>query len=607
MAGLFSRLKVWLQDEKLSYSDLNAEFNNIINNSDLAHMGGHSLDANTMKLVENPGLLGSESVGPNITASEEIERIRFVLARIIGGSKQWYETPTDDLATLSGFITQQASQGNRIVSGAVSAAGQPLYVLPSASGRTVVVKGTGTNLIYSVNGDLLSLTTDVTSPSISAPPASNNTATLVYDILGTTNAGTAPSSSISLSGVGSSITALVGKFFAFKVTSEAMLGYLRNGTEVENSVNYGWVNSSGAAIASIDHSSSETITLLRLAFVFLTSAQLVEICETNPTFSSTAPASPSINDMWFDITGSTWKKWNGSNWIVSNSILVGFAICDGSNCVAAKSLDFSLTYSDLCRNDLMYESTSTVSTWQKDVNVSVYGSTLNYPNTKFRWLNTGTTFEGAAITTNKTYGVYVSPKGTTYLSTLSPIDRRQDLGGFYHPNAPLRCLGVVRTDGSSNFTASTLNSAHRQKIILSGQESIEKNPVVLSASVGGTVGTTPSYTALFAVTCAPNRRPVLVTLGPQLTGSAIVKACDRSGTVNSVLVEKTIVTPTTTATSTLFARDVINPADILFHFVDDAIVLDQAAVVTYTVSLAGSAGVTVSGYRLTATVIGGGF
>lgn len=31
---------------------------------------------------------------------------------------------------------------------------------------------------------------------------------------------------------------------------------------------------------------------------------------------TTAPVSPSTNDLWFDITNNQWKKWDGAKWAV---------------------------------------------------------------------------------------------------------------------------------------------------------------------------------------------------------------------------------------------------------------------------------------------------
>lgn len=102
MPGLFPRQKVWIAKETLVYSDLNSEFNNIINNLEADTLGGYSSNVAQMRAQTDPGDVGSESLPLSI--SGEIERIRFVLSRIVGKT-YWYEEPLYDLSTLGESIT----------------------------------------------------------------------------------------------------------------------------------------------------------------------------------------------------------------------------------------------------------------------------------------------------------------------------------------------------------------------------------------------------------------------------------------------------------------------------------------------------------------------
>lgn len=95
MPGLFSRLKTWVSREVLTYSDLNAEFDNIISNCEADTLGGYSSTAAQMQLQVNPGTVGAESRPTNI--SGELERLRYVISRIVGKT-YWYEAPTQSLS-----------------------------------------------------------------------------------------------------------------------------------------------------------------------------------------------------------------------------------------------------------------------------------------------------------------------------------------------------------------------------------------------------------------------------------------------------------------------------------------------------------------------------
>ena len=84
------RLKTWVAREVLVYSDLNDEFDNIINNLEASNLDGYSASVAQMRETTDPGGVGSESLALRI--SDEIERIRFAISRIVGKT-YWYEDP----------------------------------------------------------------------------------------------------------------------------------------------------------------------------------------------------------------------------------------------------------------------------------------------------------------------------------------------------------------------------------------------------------------------------------------------------------------------------------------------------------------------------------
>jgi len=88
------RLKTWVAREVLVYSDLNDEFDNIINNLEASNVDGYSASVAQMRETTDPGGVGSESLALRI--SDEIERIRFAINRIVGKT-YWYEAPSRSL------------------------------------------------------------------------------------------------------------------------------------------------------------------------------------------------------------------------------------------------------------------------------------------------------------------------------------------------------------------------------------------------------------------------------------------------------------------------------------------------------------------------------
>ena len=95
MAGTFSRIKTWIA-EVLTASDLNAEFDNIINNLDPDGIDDASATAGAMQAVADPYPASVESLATNLRG--EHQRLRYLIKQITGEA-QWYIDPDTDLAT----------------------------------------------------------------------------------------------------------------------------------------------------------------------------------------------------------------------------------------------------------------------------------------------------------------------------------------------------------------------------------------------------------------------------------------------------------------------------------------------------------------------------
>lgn len=608
MPGLFSRLKTWLQDEKLLFSDLNNEFNNIISNCDTDHIGGASSALANMQAVENPGVVGSEVFGPSISATDEIERLRFVIQRLIGGTKKWYEVPSSDITTLTSYLSGSGTaSANRIVSGKVNAYGMPAYIWGNASSRKVTVKGVSTPLAYSVNGALFSLVADVDSPTVSAPPATNNTCTTVTSLTNMKTYQIDPTS-LRVASLGANFSAQVGKWIAFSGGSEYMVGYLKDATIITNITRYGWVDATGAAVLPSGWTSSPTttLTLQRIFFIFLTNTQTVEVTENNPVYSPTAPTSPSFGDMWYDTANYTWKKWSGTVWNASNSIFIGTGIATSTGCVAVRSLDFTQSYSPVNTLDLVYQSATSVSTRQTSTRVSVYGTDLNEPQAKLVWdVSTGTPFEGGSVGNNQVY-FYVTPSGSPLLSLYAPVDRRSTLGGWYHIFAPYRCLGSA-TVTLGSITASSVVSVEPQKTPMT--TSIFGNPYNPFGKVNFAIGNvsgnyTGSYTQVATCQIAPIGQPIRVSIGLNGSGAAALG----SSTLYALKITASITDSGGTSAYTVgeatFATAILHlPTYVCID--QQPMFKDETAVVTYTLYLqsSGGTGTTSAGYSLIAEAI----
>jgi membrane-bound inhibitor of C-type lysozyme len=91
-----SRVKTWGW-EILTATDLNAEFNNIINNLTPANIDDYSSSASVMRTTVDPFASDTEVLATDL--SGEIARIRHVLNQLIGGT-YWYHDPATSIGNI---------------------------------------------------------------------------------------------------------------------------------------------------------------------------------------------------------------------------------------------------------------------------------------------------------------------------------------------------------------------------------------------------------------------------------------------------------------------------------------------------------------------------
>lgn len=159
MPGLFNRLKVWSAGEVLKYSDLNGEFDNILANMEADNVAGWSSSVAQMRIQTNPGSVGSESLAQSV--SGELERIRFVISRIIGKT-YWYDTPDASLRVLSkkskqGFFSSDASLAEswyQIVKNLGDPSSTPSFISGKFSTYAFENKAASSNFVYGNKGQV---------------------------------------------------------------------------------------------------------------------------------------------------------------------------------------------------------------------------------------------------------------------------------------------------------------------------------------------------------------------------------------------------------------------------------------------------------------------
>lgn len=455
MGALFSRIKTWVSLEDVTYSDLNAEFDNILNNLTAANVDDYSANVSQMQTTADPGEVGTESLATSIAG--ELSRLRFII-REITGEDEWYESPISSLLGLANAIGTGLTS-NRIVSGRVRTGSEmPIFLVPNGAAKAVKLDGTPSTFVYYVDGTEYSITSDVTLTSLTAAPSSNNTCLIddstAADQFWTKYAGE-DGSPIPVDTMGSEISALVGKFAAFKLdngaSTEYFFAYVASTTRLTKARRGYFFDSADAEIPRVFYSNNDTITLMKLTWIFAKSDGTLTATYNNPTWSKDEPTSPSLGDYWYDTDNNTWKVRTVSTWDAASATLVGICLQDTTNTVAARSFDFFKGYDSAANMEIVAESNSAVKSRQVGADVNVWGNTIKGDYNLRSWDMTADLDSGVSESASTWYYFYLTEAGDQIISDKKPHDRREDLRGYYHPHQSWRCLGFAFNNASQNL------------------------------------------------------------------------------------------------------------------------------------------------------------
>jgi hypothetical protein len=464
--ALFNRITTWGFQQTLTSAALNAEFNNILNFFNSQYMDGYSDTVAQMQIQTSPGGVGTESLATSVAA--ELARLRFVIAEITGQTF-WYQAPVTSLSQLNSALGA-ASLQNKVASGqtnGTAGSSQPDYLVPAGTSTTITVNAASTPLVYSIAGASYSIAANTAVTSLTVATNANNTA-----IVNDTSMSAQPwtkiagefGSVITLATVGSAIANLAGQICAYKnqTSGEYFMGRLIqpviNGATVNQITECRrgfFYNSSSAPVVRAGITSGDTIQLMKLTWIFATTASGLALTYDNPTFGGVAPTSPNTGDYWFDMTVNYWKIYSGTQFIAANATLIGYCIQDTSHCVGARSLDFFEGYSTLNSVELTIDQTSNQLIRSRYIGcgLNVYGSILRFDEGYLNWQAGTSNVSGVTVTSGNFYYFYIDLIGQQWIDSIAPYDRRGDLQGFYHPYQTWRCVGYAYASGSNSFAS----------------------------------------------------------------------------------------------------------------------------------------------------------
>lgn len=452
MAGsLQSRVKTWVSGEDVVYSDLNAEFDNVLQAMQPLLMDDYSTNTAQMQVQTDPGEVGTESLAT--TLAGELARIRFMLAEL-SGETNWYESPPASLNDLVNAVGTGLLD-NRIASGRTRSGSEfPAFLVPDGTARTIKVDGAPTPFVYYIDGIQYTISTDVTLTGLTAAPASNNTC-LVNDGNASSQEWTKYAgengTEIPVDNMGSEITGLVGKFAAFKIGTEYFIAFVKSTTVLSKVLRGYFFDSTDVPFPRVAYADNATITLQKLTWIFARADGTITATYTNPTWSDDEPVSPAQGDYWFDTSAGTWKRFDVSSFISATATLVGVCIQTTSATIGARSYEFFRSWDPLNTVEVFPESNSQVKSRYPGAEISVWGNTYRFERNLITWDMTLDLDSGVTEASGTTYYFYLTETGDKIISNIRPYDRNEDLRGWYHPHQSWRCVGFAYNNGSSNL------------------------------------------------------------------------------------------------------------------------------------------------------------
>lgn len=327
---------------------------------------------------------------------------------------------------------------------------QPLFIQPNGSNNTYTILASATNLVLTIKEALTVFTTDIVSPGLDVAPSTNNTA-LINQPTFTGQGFTRYEEIINIDNIGSEISSLVNTVQAFRVGTEIFRALVNATSLIPLERGFFW-DSSLTQINNVTLTNNDTITLLKMAWVFAENTGTSSVVSyKEPTYSGVEPTSPVLGDYWFDIKKQLWKVYNGSIFDEVQRSLIGVVVMDDTNCIAARSFDFTKSFSKESTIRCVRSSSTRITTTENDNSINVYGNLIKYPISFRGWDMPADLESGVVESPNTLYYFYITETGEEKISDRRP-NYRVELGGWYHPFYTWRWVGTSLNDGASNLT-----------------------------------------------------------------------------------------------------------------------------------------------------------
>ena len=243
------------------------------------------------------------------------------------------------------------TESNKITSGQTrSTSDQADFIRALGTSPAADIQGGTTPLSLVINGSAVTVNTTINLTSLTTASSGAASQCNINEVDWTGQEFTKYAGEediINIDAVGANITAKVGQVVCLRAGTEYFLAYVKSNTELSNCKRGYFFNSSGLPVVRTVLNNNDTLDLMSLGYVFIEDdGATVEVSYLNPVYSFNEPIGAATGQYWFDLQSSQWRRYDGANFIVINRILTGLVVIDPTNCVASRSLDFDLDYSD---------------------------------------------------------------------------------------------------------------------------------------------------------------------------------------------------------------------------------------------------------------------
>lgn len=351
------------------------------------------------------------------------------------------------------------TESNKITSGQTrSTSDQADFIRALGTSPAADIQGGTTPLSLVINGSAVTVNTTINLTSLTTASSGAASQCNINEVDWTGQEFTKYAGEediINIDAVGANITAKVGQVVCLRAGTEYFLAYVKSNTELSNCKRGYFFNSSGLPIVRTVLNNNDTLDLMSLGYVFIEDdAATVEVSYLNPVYSFNEPIGAATGQYWFDLQSSQWRRYDGANFIVINRILTGLVVIDPTNCVASRSLDFDLDYSDL--NSIIFNEfdDTTITSQRVDNSISVNANKFDIKN-KISFNITTDRVSGVSETADTTYYCYLTQEGQKFIDTERPYQIDPFKKGNYHPYNSWRCLLSFYNDSSSNISSIT--------------------------------------------------------------------------------------------------------------------------------------------------------